>query len=170
MVSSGPPPSPPPPLLSDDTPSKYGDAALGEGGGCGEMHGTCFAPSPTPRHTTPPPPPPPPRPLHTSGKNAAELSRANPAAAQNEESDAKRAPAPSFPPSTAFEAPFMAAELVWAIQNAKRKSAPGADGITYQDIGNVAERQRSRHLDFATSTGLPAPSLLNLASNLSLPS
>ncbi|KAH9367834.1 hypothetical protein HPB48_003121 [Haemaphysalis longicornis] len=31
---------------------------------------------------------------------------------KKKESDAKRAPAPSFPPSTAFEAPFMAAELV----------------------------------------------------------
>ncbi|KAH9363152.1 hypothetical protein HPB48_011880 [Haemaphysalis longicornis] len=111
-----------------------------------------------PRHTTSPPPLLP-RPLHRKGKKRGRAfsSRANPAAAQNEESDAP-APAPSFALSTAFEAPFMAAELVRVIQNAKRKSAP------------VAERQHSRLLDFATSTCLPAPSLLNLASNLSLPS
>ncbi|XP_077556747.1 LOW QUALITY PROTEIN: uncharacterized protein LOC144170656 [Haemaphysalis longicornis] len=48
----------------------------------------------------------------------------------------------------AFEAPFTAAELDRAIQNAKRKSAPGADGITYQAIRNLNEEQRSRLLDF----------------------
>lgn len=69
-------------------------------------------------------------------------------------SPATSSPAPSFPPThaadilAAFDAPFTAAELARAIQNVKRKSAPGADGITYQAIKNLNEEQRSLLLDF----------------------
>lgn len=113
---------------------------------------------------------PPPLPLHRQRKKRAPAGRRfrrflePPAAAADDDvtddDDYVMPPAPvdrsSGPPfplprdeeiEAAVNAPFTAAELERALDNTKKKSAPGADGITYQALRNLDAKHRSRLLD-----------------------